>query len=361
MKLQKALLGIVLVLAVSASVGDTLPQFRSCLSDCRTSECSSSAPSSKYEPDSISPLAAKLFLWDCELDCDYKCQQLVSRERKKEGLPMVQFHGKWPFKRVFGITEFFSTVFSLGNLFVNYRNYGKIRRAHKYASFRDSEKATMLSQYLFLLAVSVTGWIFSTIYHIRDFPRTETLDYLGAGAIIVANFNAIFVRKFELFREGMKLKRVLFQACLVMVLILHYAKLYNNWDYSYNMMFNIVFGILSLLLWIIHAFNVRRQYLRRPHFYNNSIQLLPYETKILAKLNYLGLSKTKNIPLIPVTLNIFLISAVGFEILDFEPWCSLVDGHALWHLCTIFPPIVWYDWNIWDLEMSGLQSKGWKK
>lgn len=360
MKLQLVLLEFALIPVVTASVGDTLPEFRSCLSDCQT-ECSSSSPSSKYDQDSISPVAAKLFQWNCELDCGYKCQQLISRERRSNGLPMVQFYGKWPFKRIFGITEIFSTIFSLGNLVVNYRNYGKIKRARKYASFRDPEKATMLSQYLLLLAISIAGWIFSTVFHIRDFPETETLDYLGAGAIIVANFNAIVVRKFFLFRQEKKLKRVLFQTCLCVALMLHYARLYRNWDYGYNMNFNIVFGMLSLLLWILHAFDVRRQYLRRPHFYNNSIQLLPYETKILAKLNYLGLSKTKNIPLIPVSLNIFLICAMGFEVLDFEPWRSLVDGHSLWHLSTIFPPIVWFDWNIWDLEMSGLQTKGWKK
>lgn len=357
MKLQKFLLEVSLILAVIASIGDSLPQFRSCLSDCRTSDCSTSRASSKYQQDSINPLAAQLFQWDCNLDCDYKCQQLITRERKSSGLPVVQFHGKWPFKRIFGVTEIFSTIFSLGNLIVNYRNFNKIRRARRYASLRDPAKAKMLSQYSLLLSISIIGWVFSTVFHMRDLPETETLDYLGAGAIIVANFNAIVIRKFGLFRPENNLKRVFFQTCLCIVLVLHYTRLYRSWDYSYNMKFNVALGMLSLLLWIFHAFDVRRLYLRRPHFYNNSIQLLPYETKILAKLNYLGLSKTKNIPLIPVLLNIFLICAIGFEVLDFEPWFLLMDGHSLWHLCTIFPPIVWFDWNIWDLEMSGLQAK----
>lgn len=362
MKLKESLAAFLFVLAAKASVGDSLPEFQDCFADCRNTLCVSPlSASSKYQQDSISPLAVRLFSWDCDLDCDYKCQQIVSRERKQAGIPMVQFHGKWPFKRVFGITELFSTVFSLGNFLVNYRNYGKIKRHRKYVAYRDPEKATMLSQFLFLLLMAMIGWTFSTIFHIRDFPTTEKLDYIGAGAIVVAHFNAIVVRKFELFRADKTVARRLFQTALLIFFVLHYAKLYHDWDYAYNMSIHIVFGILSLTLWILHSFAVRRQYLRRPHFYNNSIQLLPYETKILTKLNYLGISKTKNIPLIPVALNLFLISAISFEVLDFEPIASLVDGHALWHLCTIFPPIVWYDWNIWELEMSSLQKQGWKK
>lgn len=341
--------------AALASLGDTLPEFVACVPDCQAL-CLDPA-STKYARDSVNWVAGGLFQWDCVLDCRYKCQQIVTRLRMAAGLPMVQFYGKWPFRRMFGITELFSTVFSMANFYVNYRNYLKVRRHYKNTEFRNDDRSTMLWHYLVLLVVSVTGWFFSTIFHIRDFPMTETLDYVGAGAIIAANFNAIVIRKFLLYRRDKAPVRRLFLLVLCLVLLGHYARLYWAWDYTYNMRFNVLVGVMALVLWIAHSFSVRRVYLRRPHFYNNSIHLLPYETRILSKLNLVGLSKTKYIPLIPVVLNVFLLGAATLEMADFEPWAQLVDAHALWHLCTVFPPIVWYDWNIWDLEMANLQVK----
>lgn len=346
---------LLLIPAAVASVGDSLPAFKQCLSDCQAT-CQDPADS-KFSQDSVNWISAALFQWDCALDCNYKCQQIVTRQRAADGLPMVQFYGKWPFKRILGITEFFSSVFSLANFYVNYRNYFKVKRQYKLAAYKDDERATMLHQYLLLLVVSMGGWFCSTIFHIRDFPVTETLDYLGAGAIIAANFNAIFVRKFGLYRADKTRARAVFQTLLCGVLLLHYAKLYLQWDYGYNMRFNVAVGLAALVLWILHSVLVHRHYLRRPHYYNNSIHLLPYETRILSKLNLVGLSKTKYIPLIPVALNLALVAAASLEMVDFDPIAGLVDAHLLWHFCTIFPPIVWYDWNLWDLEMASLQVK----
>lgn len=352
--MKSALLAAALIPAALASVGDGLPAYKTCLADCQ-GLCPDTSP--KYSQDSTNWVAKTLLQWDCDLDCDYKCQQKVTRQRTAEGLPMVQFYGKWPFKRIFGITEFFLTVFSLGNLYVNYRNYFKVKRQHKLAAYKDSDLATMYAQYLLLLSVSIAGWFCSALFHMRDFPATETLDYVGAGAIIAANLNAIVVRRYELFRSEKSKTRKFVQTALVAALFLHYLKLYYKWDYTYNMRFNVVLGLSALALWIIHSVSVHRQYLRRPHFFNNSIHLLPYETRILNKLNLVGLSRTKYIPLIPVALNIFLLAAASLEMTDFDPIASLVDAHSLWHLCTIIPPIVWYDWNIWDVEMTGLQAK----
>lgn len=346
---------IALIPIVAASIGDGLPAYTSCLSDCQSYCADPSSP--KYAQDSTNWIAKALLQWDCDLDCDYKCQQKITRQRISEKLPMVQFYGKWPFRRILGITELFLTIFSLGNLYLNYRNYFKVKRQLKNAAYKDADLATMYSQYLLLLTVSMAGWFCSAMFHIRDFPITETLDYVGAGAIIAANLNAIVIRRYELFRADKAGKRKVFQLMLVVVLSLHYLKLYYSWDYTYNMQFNVVLGLAALALWIAHSVSVQRQYLRRPHFFNNSIHLLPYETRILNKLNLVGLSRTKYIPLIPVALNVFLLAACTLEMTDFEPIACLVDAHSLWHLCTIIPPIVWYDWNIWDVEMTGLQTK----
>lgn len=62
-----------------------------------------------------------------------------------QGLGMVQFYGKWPFVRVLGVQEFFSMIFSLPNLYVNYKNIRPIFR--QYCRNSDLELQIMHGQY----------------------------------------------------------------------------------------------------------------------------------------------------------------------------------------------------------------------
>lgn len=338
-----------------ASVGDNLPEFRDCVAEC-VPACSAATDSPYYLRNTINTIAGTLFLWDCPLECSYQCQQRVTSVRHASGLPMVQFYGKWPFRRVLGITEMVSTLFSVANLWVNVANLQKVTRHYRRVRHQRPQSAVMLRQYLVLLWVSVVGWAFSTVFHVRDVPLTETLDYLGAGAIIVANLNAVCVRSFDLHLKRRTLVRQVFQAVLVVVLLAHYARLLRRWDYLYNLAFNLAAGLAALVLWVGHLWRTHRTYQRDVHRYNSSIHLVPHETRLLAAMNHVGLLRAKYIPLIPVALNVYLVLAVSLEMVDFEPWWRLVDAHALWHLCTVFPPMVWYDWNIWDLEMAFLNG-----
>lgn len=339
---------VYLIPYVLASIGDRLPQYRECLAQCYETQCVSHTPFlTEYD---VNVFSKYLLLWTCPLDCDFKCRSHVAATRKSQGLPIVQFHGKWPFHRILGITEFFSTLFSLGNFWVNWINlinYHAIIQKVK-ASSRNKARIVMLNQYWVLLAVSVCGWLLSTIFHTRDVPVTETLDYLGAGAIIMANFNAISIRYFELFWVENQRKRICFQAGLLFVLCCHYIKLAHKWDYRYNMEYNCVIGLSALALWVLHSIRVHKLFGTPTH---NTIQLQPYETKIRRKLRYLGKVRSRLIPLIPVFLNLFLTTSLSLELLDFAPIAGLLDSHSLWHLCTIFPPLIWYDWNLWDIEM----------
>ncbi|PVH19377.1 hypothetical protein CXQ85_003216 [Candidozyma haemuli] len=339
-----------LIPCVLASVGDRLPQYKECSTQCFETQCITQGT---YLPQhDINFLARHLFLWSCPSDCDYKCRSHVAGIREAQGLPVVQFHGKWPFDRVMGVTELFSTVFSLGNLYVNLINlvtYSNVMRNVNQGSKNGAAKHVMLLQYWILLAVSVVGWLFSTIFHTRDVPVTETLDYLGAGAIIMANFNAISVRYFELFRVENKKKRQVYQSGLLLILLLHYLKLARKWDYQYNMKYNCVIGLSASALWILHSLRIYKRY---DHQQFDAIQLLPYETKIQRKIGVICKLRSKLIPLIPVALNVFLTLSLSLELFDFAPFGRLIDSHALWHLCTIFPPLIWYDWNLWDLELS---------
>ncbi|EGV62714.1 hypothetical protein PSN45_000652 [Yamadazyma tenuis] len=286
----------------------------------------------------------QLFGWQCPADCDYKCQQIITDIRISQGAPIVKFYGKWPFKRVFGMTEVASVVFSLLNFLINYHNFRKINPQRKRSS---GPVRTMYGQYLVLLSISMVGWTFSMLFHTRDLPITETLDYFGASLIILFNFYIIIIRYFELFKNNL----LPFQIAIGTIYGLHLVKLSHDWDYNYNLVFHSVIGIITLVLWVLHSVKVSRIYTNNYPILSNSIQLLPFETKILMKLNYLSLSKSKYIPLLPILLNLWMFGSMFFEICEFKPILKVVDSHAMWHLATFFPQIIWYDWNMWDLEL----------
>lgn len=304
----------------------------------------------------LSWITKTVFQWDCILDCNYKCQQFITNQRELGGLSMVQFYGKWPFSRVMGITEIMLVLFSIGNYYANWLNLSKILTQYNKTRKSGNESSIMYKQYLYLLVGSLVGWGFSTLFHTRDTSFTETLDYFGAAMIMLLNFNAIAIRYFRLFKSNMAKQRTIFLSLLVAIFIFHCVKLHNKWDYQYNTYFNLFFGVLAIVLWIMHSLRVNNVYNKDSRMYNNSIQLLPFETKILSKLNYLSLSETRYIPLLPVMLNLWLILGMSFELLDFPPWFRLIDAHAIWHLFTIIPPIFWYDWNIWDIELMKLTN-----
>lgn len=349
---MRLLLYISLLVPVFCSLGDNLPEFQNCKNHCDNYQCSGKkllSFSSKYKEDdfkinSVSFPFKQLFGWDCLSDCDYKCQQIITNIRASHEDPIVKFYGKWPFKRILGVTELASVVFSLLNLWINYHNFKKIVTQER----RNSGPVkVMYKQYLGLLMVSMIGWIFSTIFHIRDFPLTETLDYFGASLMIIFNCYVITVRYFELFKKNL----LPYQIAFATVYVLHVIKLHNKWDYSYNILFHSLIGLGSFVLWIIHAISVNKKYARNYSILSNSIQLLPFETKILIKLNYLSMSKSKYIPLIPIMLVFWLMWSMIFEIYEFSPIIKLIDSHSVWHLMTFFPQVIWYDWNIWDLEV----------
>lgn len=331
---------------VAASAGDQLPEFQSCVRECLTSQCTSP----EWAAALVLPLAAKFGLWTCQENCNYGCQQQVSQQRRLAGLPALQFYGKWPFRRLLGLTELASTIFSIANFYVNYVNLQKIARLRK--SSKNPARSAMLLQYLVLLSSLCAGWLMSAVFHTRDTAATESLDYVGAGAIIVSNLNAVTVRFFHLYQQKRRRVRILVNALYGGALLAHYTRMYFSWDYGYNMRFSVVVGCLQLLLWLLLSLQVAMSPAHEP----SANQWQTYA--VCRKLSALGLGRRVYLPWVPLALSVFLIAGIlALELHDFEPWLGVVDAHALWHVCTILPPIIWYDWNIWDLDMIA----GWKE
>ncbi|KAK6135294.1 hypothetical protein DH2020_030936 [Rehmannia glutinosa] len=107
---------------IGASPGDADPVYQACVGQCEKTGCVGDKCfqhctfSSDGNPiDGPWYLQEPLYIqwkqWDCRSDCRYHCMLSREEERQKLGYKPVKYHGKWPFKRIYGIQ--FSTVAGL--------------------------------------------------------------------------------------------------------------------------------------------------------------------------------------------------------------------------------------------------------
>lgn len=221
--------------------------------------------------------------------------------------PVVQFHGKWPFHRFLGMQEPFSVLFSLFN-FLAHRNGMQRLRAEVPGRY------SLRPYYLGFGYFGLASWIFSMIFHTRDFNFTEKLDYFAAGASVMYGLFYTPVRVFRLDQHSPTKQSVLriWTAICVTLYLCHITYLTAwSWDYTYNMAANVAAGIVQNILW--SWFSIQR---------------------------YRKLQKTW--AAWPGLIVAWLILAMSLELFDFPPWGRLVDAHSLWHLGTVGPTIWWY-------------------
>lgn len=225
------------------------------------------------------------------------------------GEPVVQFHGKWPFTRILGVQEPLSVIFSAANLWAHARGLERVR-AHIPASY------TLRPFYVALAHVGVASWLFSCIFHARDFPITESLDYLGAGLNVLYGLYYTVVHHFRLDRPDRPRRRSVLRAWTLLCVLMYAAHVAYltlwRWDYSYNMAANVACGLVQNVLWSWYSWDkyrhTRRTWAAWPGFAVAWIML-----------------------------------AMSMELFDFAPvaWGSL-DAHSLWHLGTVGPTVLWY-------------------
>ncbi|GBP56858.1 Post-GPI attachment to proteins factor 3 [Eumeta japonica] len=126
--------------------------------------------------------------WSCKDECRYHCMWLTVHGFRERGYPTPKFHGKWPFIKIFGAQEPAAAFCSLLNLFAHVHMYVRLRK-------RYSKYNTPLTMFWHLFAwVCMNAWIWSTIFHTRDTPFTEFMDYTCALSMVVALFVAAIVR-----------------------------------------------------------------------------------------------------------------------------------------------------------------------
>ncbi|KAI5964271.1 uncharacterized protein KGF55_002213 [Candida pseudojiufengensis] len=360
---------------IHASPGDDLYAFSDCLYQCEQITCKKN-PYNLFQEEFYNefldngveihyyndnwkfqsmplPFHLKILGWTCESNCDYQCQRIITEERYKNNEEIYQFHGKWPFLRVFGIQELFSVLMSLGNLYVTYK-YG----FKKFWKIVNNKKLPIqlrkqFYNILFVSVVTMLAWIASTVFHTRDYPITEHLDYYLAGATILSSFHALGARLFELYKPEKTLYRWSFTFLCVAAYIYHVQRLYFDWSYTYNMRANIIIGICQNLFYCLIVFKLYCKYF--------DLEQLDPTTVNLSHINYISFKRiilpsfysrsSKLYTLYPLLLCTIVICGMMLEIFDFPPiFFDLIDTHSLWHLVTIIPAYMgWYDWLIWDV------------
>ncbi|KAH0542705.1 hypothetical protein FGG08_002940 [Glutinoglossum americanum] len=273
-----------------ASIGDRLPEFGECVDTCIEEVCKEGGP---------------------VLQCDYTCQHIVTDQRLSRSPPpvnpVVQYHGKWPFRRILGVQEPFSVLFSLLNLLAHQHGLSQIRESMPV-------NYPLRRYYIWFSYLGLVSWVCSMVFHTRDFRWTERLDYFAAGASVLYGLYYAPIRIFRLDKRTpakLSILRLWTVLCgALYVAHVSYLTLWR-WNYTYNMAANVTVGILQNLLW--SWFSITRY-------------------KRLKKMWAAW----------PGLIVMWLILAMSLELLDFPPLGGYLDAHSLWHLGTVIPTVWWY-------------------
>lgn len=163
--------------------------------------------------------------------------------------------------------------------------------------------------------LGLATWTASCIFHARDFPLTEKLDYFAAAASVMYGLYYAPIRIFRLDDKSNPVNGSLVRLWTLLCVSLYLAHIsylsFWRFDYTYNMAANVAVGVVQNLLWT--WFSVSR-YARSKRAWT----------------------------IWPGLIVAWIVLAMSLELFDFPPWRGMVDAHSLWHLGTVGPTIWWY-------------------
>nr|KAJ0214482.1 hypothetical protein LSAT_V11C400189090 [Lactuca sativa] len=246
--------------------------------------------------------------WDCQSDCRYHCMLKKEQERASLGQKPVKYHGKWPFKRVFGIQEPASVAFSALNLAMHFHGWLSffILLHYKLPMKLDRKPYYDYAGLWHLYGLlALNSWFWSVVFHSRDVELTEKLDYFSAIALLGYSLIISILRSFNVRLEA---ARVMVSAPLLAFITTHILYL-NNYklDYGWNMKVCVTMGVAQLLIWAIWG------------------GITHHPSRI--KLWFVIVSGAL---------------AMLLEIYDFPPYEGFIDAHAVWHATTIPLTYMWW-------------------
>lgn len=226
-----------------------------------------------------------------------------------------------------------SVLFSLMNFYAHYRGYYSLRQ---YVSLENPMK----DYYRVWSLVNMNAWIWSSVFHTRDTPFTEKMDYFSAGFAILYSLFYTVLRLFHLYSRSPYLIPWLLLCLTLYISHISYLSLSPRFDYSYNILANLIIGLIHNALWVIFA--IPNSPLHRP------ISTITPNSHLDEKFNspprrYKASHASK-----ALLFTLLTTLATSLELLDFPPLYRILDAHALWHLSTV--PIVafWYGFLIED-------------
>jgi len=307
---------------VAASSGDRQESYKSCVADCDRDICQPTSPASIADLSAEQlevregSTAQRLLRWTCVDNCRYLCMQAITEVALLKNDPIHQYHGKWPFYRMLGMQEPASVFFSLLNGYMHVRAWPKLKRV-------IPESYYLRPFYLGYALVGMNTWLWSAVYHARDWPSTEKLDYFSAGTAITYGLYYTVVRILHIVNRRTQFLWGL--VCLI-PLLLHISYLgLVHFDYGYNMAATATVGAIHNFFWIGWSIKHWRD---RPYAWE------------------------------PTVSAILITSAMCLEVLDFAPLWGIFDAHSLWHAATIPLVPIWYRFLLKDTEWEVRNYKG---
>lgn len=163
--------------------------------------------------------------------------------------------------------------------------------------------------------IAMNAWVWSIVFHTRDFELTELLDYTFAYSMVLATLWVTILRVFH--RNSLTFKLIV-SLIAIFYFLNHFAYLSaKRFDYLYNMKANILTGVMSTAIWIIWYFVNR---------------------------------KKKNYAWKIVLFVVLTFASLLLELKDFPPVFWTFDAHSLWHLTTVPLTILFYSFVIDDCQ-----------
>ena len=254
---------------------------------------------------------------NCMTDCRYYCMMRREEERRLGGLSPVQYHGKWPFKRVSVFQEPLSAALSALNLLMHFTGWlsfyllVKCRLPLRPQTKRTYYEYTGLWHIYAIL--SMNAWIWSSVFHTRDIDMTEKLDYSSAVAVLGYSLIVTLLRIFNV-KEGPA--RVMVAAPILAFVTTHILYLnFYELDYGWNMKVCVAMGVIQIVAWATWAGVTRH----------------------------------------PSRLKLWVVVFGGalamlLEVFDFPPYKGYADAHSLWHASTVPLTYLWWSFIKDDAE-----------
>jgi len=243
-------------------------------------------------------------------------ENLELRLSKNE--PIVKYHGKWPFTRVFGFQELASSLFSIGNFIphvLGVLSFRKLVPTH-YPYYN------MWSIYSLF---GMNAWFWSAVFHARDTPTTEVLDYFSAVLLCVVTATMSIIGAFRI-RSKAFISMLLF-GFLLFYLKHTYHMFFVHFDYGFNMMVGVITSLITSFVWLLWAIFI-------------------YNKDTSAKYIMASSPPTYRWRILMVIFTTWIASSMEF--FDFPPFFGLIDAHSLWHMLTIPVSYQFYQFLIAD-------------